>query len=65
MHSFLTGVVVALSIASAAAQAPQAEKPVPPAAPQAPPASSAPPAPENYTYEPAGRRDPFLHPMPQ
>lgn len=66
MRLFLTGLTAALSIASASAQMPQAEKPAaPPAAsqpkPQAPSAASAPPAPENYTYEPAGRRDPFLN----
>ena len=66
MRAFLTSLIVVISIASASAQTPQAEKPPAPAAapqakPAAPPAASAPPAPENYTYEPAGRRDPFLN----
>ena len=40
----------------------QPNKPAPANPPAgAPQASSKPPAPENYTYEPAGRRDPFIN----
>lgn len=66
MRAFPIALIAALSIASASAQTPQAEKPVAPAVasqakPAAPSAASTPPVPENYTYEPAGRRDPFLN----
>ncbi|HEY1913820.1 MAG TPA: hypothetical protein VGG73_23035 [Vicinamibacterales bacterium] len=52
--------------APAAAQPAPAQKPAAPAtaqpvpAPAAAPAASQPPAAENYTYQPDGRRDPFL-----
>lgn len=51
----LTAVLTLLVAHAVSAQAP------PPAKPAAPPsAPNQPPAPENYTYQPDGRRDPFL-----
>ena len=45
-----------------AAQPPAAAAPAPAPPPAAtPPAASQPPVPENYTYQPDGRRDPFLN----
>jgi Tfp pilus assembly protein PilP len=66
MRVVLTGFIVMLWIVSASAQTPQAEQPAIPGAalqakPAPPTAASTPPAPENYTYDPAGRRDPFLN----
>ena len=67
MRAVVMGFIVALvPIALVYAQAP-APAPAPGAAPAAadqtkPEAAPAPPTPpENYTYEPAGRRDPFLN----
>ena len=70
--AFLAHVVLALALPVAAAQAPAATPPAAPAAPAAaagqrrrrPPHGAASPAPapaEAYTYQPDGRRDPFLN----
>ena len=51
--------------AAAKPAAPAPAQPAPaqpaPAPPATPPAASQPPVPENYTYQPDGRRDPFLN----
>src|SRR5882672_3888379 len=48
--------------AAAQKPAPAAEKPAPPQAPPAPTPTAQNPLPtENYTYDPSGRRDPFLN----
>ncbi|HET9467410.1 MAG TPA: hypothetical protein VFO48_03320 [Vicinamibacterales bacterium] len=60
INTFVT--VVALIFAGAAVVPGQGAPAVQPAAPQpgTPPATSPPPAAEPYTYDPAGRRDPFV-----
>ena len=55
----LTGVAT-LWGAGVLAQAPAPPQPPPAAPPQAPAAGQAPPAADVYTYDPVGRRDPFL-----
>ena len=65
MHA--AGLVVIVALAGALVDVPQAAAPSPQAAP-APPAAAAnatptpekPVPPENYVYDPAGRRDPFV-----
>src|SRR5438132_4116450 len=60
-----TFVIVLAATASFAAQAPKPASPPAPPAPTPPaaaaPTPSAPPATEAYTYDPVGRRDPFLN----
>jgi len=62
----LTAVLTLLVAHAVGAQAPPPANPASapqgqPPAPAAPPSqASQPPAPENYTYQPEGRRDPFL-----
>jgi type IV pilus assembly protein PilP len=59
--------LIVVGLASAQAPAPAPPPAAPPAAPGQPPAGATPappagtPAPEDYTYEPDGRRDPFLN----
>jgi type IV pilus assembly protein PilP len=60
-----TGAMVAVFVAASGlvcAQGAPAVQPATPATPQpaAPATTTAPPAPEAYTYDPAGRRDPFV-----
>jgi type IV pilus assembly protein PilP len=58
------GLVVLVALASALLDVQQAAPPPPQAAPTrpaAPQAEAAPKPPENYTYDPAGRRDPFIN----
>jgi len=66
MHA--AGLIVVLALTGALLDVPQAAAPPPQAAPApaAPASPGAPQAeavkpPENYTYDPAGRRDPFLN----
>jgi Tfp pilus assembly protein PilP len=60
MHA--AGLIVFLALTGALADVPQAAPQPPQAAPPAPQAEAAPPKPqENYTYDPAGRRDPFIN----
>ena len=57
----LAAALVGSSVAVVPAQGAAAVQPANPASPQAAaPATTAPPAPEAYTYDPAGRRDPFV-----
>jgi type IV pilus assembly protein PilP len=62
----LAAALVGCSVAVVPAQGAAAVQPANPASPQAAapattaPATTAPPAPEAYTYDPAGRRDPFV-----
>jgi type IV pilus assembly protein PilP len=57
----LAAALVSSSVAVVPAQGAAAVQPANPASPQAAaPATTAPPATEAYTYDPAGRRDPFV-----
>jgi type IV pilus assembly protein PilP len=63
MHA--AGLVVIVALAGALVDVPQAAAPPPQAAPAPPPAAATatpekPAPPENYVYDPAGRRDPFV-----
>jgi type IV pilus assembly protein PilP len=60
MHA--AGLIVFLALTGALADVPQAAPQPPHATPPAPQAEAAAPKPqENYTYDPAGRRDPFIN----
>ena len=60
MHA--AGLLVFLALTGALADVPQAAPQPPHATPPAPQAEAAAPKPqENYTYDPAGRRDPFIN----
>ena len=60
MHA--AGLIVFLAVTGALADVPQAAPQPPHATPPAPQAEAAAPKPqENYTYDPAGRRDPFIN----
>src|SRR5689334_15411862 len=56
---FLSTLMLLVAAAASSAQTP-APAAAQPAAPAAPPAAAPAPEPENYTYNPDGRRDPFL-----
>lgn len=58
VNTFVT--TVALAIASVAVMPAQGAPVAQPAKPASPPAAPAAPAPEPFTYDPAGRRDPFV-----
>jgi type IV pilus assembly protein PilP len=60
MRSTAFLIVLVACAASARAQTPAATAPAAAQAPAGSAASSAPPQPESYTYNPDGRRDPFL-----
>ena len=62
MH--VAGLIVFFALTGALVDVPQAAPPPPqaaPASPAAPLAEAVPKLPENYTYDPAGRRDPFIN----